>query len=283
MGAIFQEEPLKTLRLDDFDYFRSVIRDLCGISLSSNKKELVQARLRARVRELGFFDFTAYRSLLESLSPQDKEWQVLINCLTTNKTEWFREPDHFDYLTNEFIPKWKRSGKEKLSVWCAACSSGEEVYTVAMVLQAALGDGYSFEVLGTDIDTEVLYLARNGVYPVANLDQIPERYRSASLARGTGEIANWMKIKRSLKSKVSFDQLNLIHGPYPWKERFDLILCRNVFIYFSREMIQEIVGHFYPAAASGASLLIGHSESLQNIRSSWSYIGPSIFSKGSNP
>jgi chemotaxis methyl-accepting protein methylase len=269
-----------TISSEDFDYFRSKLRKLTGIQLSDAKRELLQSRLRERIRELRLAGFEGYRSYLERFPGDDPEWQVMINLLTTNKTEWFREPGHFEYLIREFLPRWKSTGKNRLSVWCAACSTGEEAYSLAMVLSENLGKEFSYEISATDIDTEVLKFANAGVYPVSKLEQIPENYRSKSFAMGTGDIASWARVKQSLKASVKFQQHNLADAAFPWAGRFDLIFCRNVFIYFPKEVIESAVRNFYEASAPSAQLVIGHSESLQGVRSSWKYLGASVYEKG---
>jgi chemotaxis methyl-accepting protein methylase len=265
---------------DDFSYFRGLVRELLGIQLSSAKKELVQSRLRARINALGVDGFSGYRAHLGQLASSDPEWQVFINLLTTNKTDWFRESAHFDYLKKDFLPAWKALGRRKLQVWSAACSTGEEPYTLAAVLEKELGAGYGYEILATDIDTEVLRNAKNGVYPLSRMEQVPENYRNGLFCVGTGEISQWMKVKSQLRQNINFQQINLTRPPYPWIGKFDLIFCRNVLIYFPKEEIQKVIEGMHDAAAPGANLVIGHSESLQNVKVSWNYKKPSIFLKG---
>jgi chemotaxis protein methyltransferase CheR len=264
---------------EEFEFFRTLVRDMTGIELSTSKMELLKSRLRRRLDDLSLKRVADYRALIESLPAKHPEWQELINVVTTNKTDWFREPAHFVYLLEEFLPRWRKKGRRSLQVWSAACSTGEEPYTIASVLGGEFGSEYEFQIQATDIDTEALKTARNGVYRKSQLVQVPEEYRDLAFAFGSGEIRDWMKVRNSLKARVHFDQLNLLERPYPWEKNFDVIFCRNVFIYFSKDTVQEIVEGLYETADSGAVLFISHSESLQNMKTRWVYVKPSVYVK----
>lgn len=275
----FALEEIK-LSPDEFEYFRKKIFQLSGIALTQAKATLVQTRLRSRIVELGFKSFIDYRKYLEPLPAAHEEWQFFINLLTTNKTDWFREPEHFDYITDVFLPKWRKLGKKELKVWCAASSTGEEPYTLSMVLADALkGTGIDYSILATDIDTKVLSVASNGVYQKEFLHQIPECYRNTFI-HGTQEISEWMKVRPAIKKKVSFAQLNLTLGPFPMSEEYDLILCRNVLIYFNPQTINQVLTHLNAAGSKESVLLVSHTESFQEIKNVWKYIRPSIYYKG---
>lgn len=269
------------INADDFTYFQEVIRLLAGITLSNSKHELVQSRLRSRVTALSFGSFSEYRALLESLAPSDPEWQVLINLLTTNKTDWFREPQHFEMLIKSFLPAWLKLNKRHLQVWCAASSTGEEPYTLALLLNSAFqGTNVTFEITATDIDTNVLQTAKSGVYSKDRLIQIPERFHKEGFDFGRDEISAWVRVKKHLKEKIHFETFNLSEPRFPWKEKYDIIFCRNVLIYFSPEMTQAVVENAFQTAAKNAVLVIAHSESLQNLKTSWAYVQPSVYRKG---
>lgn len=275
-----QQVPFKMDRAE-FDYFRTKIFSLAGISLSDAKLDLLQARLRSRVIALGMSSFEEYRFHLESISQTDEEWETFINLLTTNKTDWFREPKHFDYIVNDFLPKWLALGKKKLSVWCAACSTGEEAYTLSLILNEALkGTDIKYTILASDIDTKVLRIAKNGVYPRDLIHQIPERFHRMGFCFGTKEISNWMKVRKEIKEPIQFKQLNLTVKPFNLDEGHDLILCRNVMIYFNPTTVKNVVDEIYRVSNKDSVLIIAHSESLQNIQTSWRYRSPSIYYKG---
>ncbi len=265
---------------EEFDFFREKIFLLAGISLSDAKLDLLQARLRSRVLSLGMKDFKSYQLYLQKLPEVHQEWEHFINLLTTNKTDWFREPDHFSFIVNEFLPRWFKLGKKHLKVWCAACSTGEEAYTLSLVLNLALKTaGVSFDILATDIDTNVLGLGKNGVYPQSCLPQIPEKYHFG-FCQGTKELSSWMKVRKEVKAPVEFKHFNLSQIPYHWPEKFDLVLCRNVMIYFNKETIRNVVEAIYESSCDDAALIIAHSESLQNVNASWKYLAPSLYHKG---
>jgi len=271
----------KSLNLgpEEFSFFRGKIFELAGIHLTDKKKDLVLSRLRTRVHELEFVSFGEYASYLKKLPPSHMEWELFINFLTTNKTDWFRELDHFNFIENEFLQKWKKLGHKNLSVWCAASSTGEEAYTLSLVLSAALkGTGITYKIIASDIDTKVLKRAQNGVYPRDQIQTIPERFHR-SFNFGTGEISSWMKVKKEIKDPVSFKKINLTH-PLPWNDCFDLVMCRNVLIYFNPQTIKLVINNIFQTAKSESSLIIAHAESLQNIESPWRYKGPSIYYKG---
>lgn len=266
---------------EDFDFLRRALFDRTGIFLSEAKRELVTARLRARLQALGLKDFESYRGYLESRTGEDPEWQLFINRLTTNKTEWFREIEHFELMVKELIPAWRKSGKKELSIWSAACSTGEEAYSLNLIFERHWdGDGRSHRILATDLDTEVLKHAKNGVFPKSQFTQIPAEYRNEAFAFGSGEISEWMKVKGERKRLMTFEPFNLSTLRYPWQECFDLILCRNVLIYFSREVVAQVVRNLHSAAAPGAYLLIGHSESIQNLDHPWKSAKPSVLVRG---
>lgn len=280
-------EPGKPLPLNDidlgpeeFNFFRIKIFELAGINLSDVKIDLVRTRLRMRVLRQGFADFSEYIAFLKSIPPDHEEWENFINLLTTNKTEWFREPEHFTFLEEEFVPHWKKSGKKKLSVWCAASSTGEEPYTLSLVFNSALkGSGIDYEIFATDIDTKVLGHAHNGVYPKSSLSQIPEKFHSG-FSSGTGDISEWIKVKNEIRRPITFAQMNLTAPSYNWNKKFDLIMCRNVLIYFKQQTIQTLVENMYRSCDQSGILIVGHSESLQNLKHSWKYLEPSIYQKG---
>lgn len=262
---------------DDLRYFCSLIEEKAGIALKQTKHDLIKARLRARLDHHGLEDYGDYRRLLQSLKKNDPEWETFVNLLTTNKTDFFREPAHFRYLTQQIIPAWLAGSQKTFRVWSAASSTGEEPYTLAMVLRQQLPAGRDFHITATDIDTEVLKTARNAVYNNAKRPEIPPEYHGF-IEAGQGEARGWFRIKRELKEKITFGQHNLISRDLPG-ENFDLVLCRNVLIYFGQENIGFVQEKLRGATRPGGHLFIGHSESLQGLTHSWKMVGPSVFRK----
>lgn len=271
---------LSTLRQDDFTFFSEKIKELAGITLKATKNDLLKTRIRSRLSELGLSSYREYREYLSSLPPEHEEWQKFINLLTTNKTGFFREPKHFEFIVSTFLPEWLKKDEKTLKIWSAACSSGEEAYTLAMVLNKHLPSDRSYKILATDIDTEVIKRGSNAVYPKEALHDIPQVYHSTSIDLGRGEASGWFRIKPQLKEKVVFKQHNLIEMTSPGPEVFDIILCRNVFIYFSPASIELVVRKLHYSAKPGGYLMIGHSESLQGIAHEWELVAPSTLRKG---
>lgn len=267
-----------TLEAEDFAYFKRRIYALAGISFRDIKADLVSSRLRKRATQLGFRSLHDYRLHVENLPDSSPEWQIFINLLTTNKTDFFREQEHFHFLINEFIPEWKKKGRTKLNVWSCASSTGEEPYTLGMVLEKHLGEGFDFSILASDIDTEVLAHAKNGVYNKRRLHEIPDEYHSC-LAFGTGEVADWFTVKRKIRDKIAFVQYNLMSENLPSEEKFDLVFCRNVLIYFDSDGIEKTANKIYEATSPDGVLLVGHSESLQGKKGFWKMKKPSFYTK----
>jgi len=266
-----------TLSEQEFLYFKQLIGEIAGISLSEKKKELVKSRLVMYIQSLKLNSFEEYLLFLQKLPSESPYWQEFVNLLTTNKTDFFREAKHFEYVVEKFIPEWLKTGEKVLKVWSAAASTGEEAYSLAMLLKKHLPAGKDFQILATDIDTHVLEVAKNGVYPIVKLDEIPTEYRKDSLAIGTGEVANWFRIKSSLKQKITFKQHNLLEVADVPDKSFDLVFCRNVLIYFAKDTISLVVNNLEQKTKSNGLLFIGHSESLQGIDSKWKTTSPSVY------
>ncbi len=276
-----QEKPAshETLSDEDFLYFKDKIFALAGIHLTAKKKDLVRTRLKSYIQKNEIKSLHAYRKILESAGDSSAEVQTFVNLLTTNKTDFFREKQHFDFLIESTIAAWERNKKKDIKVWCCAASTGEEPYTIAMVLDFFLPKEIDFRILATDIDTNVLSLARNGVYPISKYSEIPQPYQDAYVKKGTGTASGWFRIDDRLHSKISFKQHNLIENSYPGDEIFDLIFCRNVLIYFAPETIRELMDKLHKSLKGDGSLFIGHSESIQGTSHLFRSIKPAIYKK----
>lgn len=266
---------------------RSDIKEICqlieehaGIHLKEIKHDLVRSRLNKRMSENKMTSYAAYANFLKGLPRDHQEWQIFTNLLTTNKTDFFRETKHFEFLIKDILPTWLNKSNEKtFKVWSAACSSGEEAYTLAMVLHQHLPKDRDFKILATDIDTEILSTASNGVYPNSKKNEIPMEYQSTCLDAGSGEVRDWFRIKKHLKDRIQFKSHNLIAPVAPPSNTFDLVLCRNVLIYFAPNSIQRVQDKIYSTVKVDGFFFIGHSESLQGIQHNWKPQGPSIFQK----
>ena len=264
---------------EDFIYFQSLVFKLAGITLNDKKRDLLLTRLSSHLKNTQFEDYAEYRHHLEGLSSSDEEWQKFINLMTTNKTDFFREIRHFEYIEEVLIPKWKAAKKTEVKVWSAACSTGEEPYSLAMFLEEKLPTGMKYKILASDIDTNVLNKAQNAVYSLAKEPEIPESLRQNSIQYGQGAIHDWFRIKAHLKNKITFKTFNLVDDLLPESEKFDLILCRNVMIYFSREIIEKVAINLARSSAKDATLFIGHSESLQGTNTPWKVTTASVYSQ----
>lgn len=261
---------------DEFDFFRLKIRERAGINFLPKKQDLVKSRLFSELRRLKIPTFAAYRAHLEALSVSDPEWRNFTNILTTNKTSFFREGAHFDFLIDSVLPEWKKSGADTLRIWSCASSTGEELYSLSMAVDPFF-KSLKCEILGTDIDTEVLAYARNGVYRAEQIEDIPEAYR-LHVKIGCQEIAGWMRIENEIKHRVHFESHNLMDKRED-TEGFDIIFCRNVLIYFDKPTTEEVVENLRSQLRPGGYLFVSHSEAIQPNRRHWDRVFPSVYRK----
>jgi chemotaxis protein methyltransferase CheR len=252
--------------------FQRFIYDAAGITMSSSKKQLVMGRLGKRLALHKLETFGQYFNLLASGAHPD-EVQMAVDLLTTNETYFFRESKHFDFLRAQAVAA--RNRMQPFRVWSAASSSGEEAYSIAMVLADCLGTT-PWEVLGTDISTHVLEGAVRALYTMERARHIPPDYLRRYCLKGTGEQEGRLLIDRSLRSKVLFRHVNL-NTPLPHLGQFDLVFLRNVMIYFSDETKREVVGRVISTIKPGGHFLVGHSESLNSISTAVESVAPSIY------
>ena len=243
----------------DAEHFRVIsdrIYEFSGIRLPLAKREMVYARLSRRLRTLGIGSFDDYVRYLE-LEPA--EWEHCTNALTTNVTAFYREEHHFRTLA-----AYARSHAEEgpIRVWSAGCSTGEEPYTIAMCLAEALGTAAGFEVLATDLDTQVLATAREAVYPLQSALKLPEERQKRFFLRGTGRFEGKARVRREIASHVEFSRVNLMDAQWPVEAGLDAIFCRNVMIYFDKPTQRRLVERFAGLLKPGGLFFAGHAESL---------------------
>lgn len=269
------EAVAEIVRLDEaeFERFRSFIRERAGISLAPHKRQMVSARLQRRLRELGLRSFGDYLDRICE-SGHDLERQHLVDLLTTNETYFYREPAHFDFLLQEVLPRFRG---QALQVWSAACSSGEEVYTLAMALAEGLGSG-RWEILGTDISSRVLDRARRALYPLERAKHLPKHWLERYCLKGVRSQVGNLLVDPRLKARVRFAQHNLMR-PLAQSQGFELVLLRNVLIYFDLATKQRVIDAVSRSIEPGGYLLISHVESLQGIKTDLQSVRPSIFRK----
>lgn len=258
----------------EFTQFQRFILDEAGITLSPAKKALVMGRLGKRLAQHGLDNFGQYFQLLSS-GKHPGEVQTAVDLLTTNETYFFREIKHFDFLRQQALAA--RGRGQPYRVWSAASSSGEEAYSIAMVLADCL-PSTPWEVLGTDISTRVLHGAAQALYPMERARHIPPDYLRRFCLKGTGEHEGRLLIERSLRGRVAFRHLNL-NAPLPDLGRFDMIFLRNVMIYFNDETKRQVVARVLSALGPGGYFCVGHSESLNNISQAVRSVAPSIYQK----
>ncbi|MBM0105651.1 protein-glutamate O-methyltransferase CheR [Steroidobacter sp. S1-65] len=257
----------------EFALFQRFILDAAGITLSESKKALVTSRLSRRLDLRKLSTFAEYFKVLSS-GQDAEEVQIAIDLLTTNETYFFREPKHFDLLREQ---AQLARGRGPFRVWSAACSSGEETYSIAMVLAATL-QATPFELIGSDISSRVLERARTGHYPASRTTHIPKPYLHQFCLRGTREQEGTLLVDRALRDRVRFMQINL-NTTLPRIGPFDMIFLRNVMIYFSPQTKRQVVERVLSVLKPGGHLLIGHSETLNELRLNAVAVAPSIYRK----
>ena len=267
-------------RLTDAEFarLRGLIREHAGIHLKENKRELLVARLGHHIRKLGFSSFSDYCEYVAHDASGDA-LRDFINRITTNKTSFFREPHHFEFLRTRLIPEIRRRGRRELRIWSAGCSSGEEPYSIAITVEEALGKrhGWDVRILASDIDTEVLAQARTGIYPLAALEGMPVERRRAGFLRGYGEFAGQAQVREELRRRVEFRRINFKEAGWGVHTRFDAIFCRNVIIYFERALQQQIVEGLARHLQPEGYFFSGHSENLFWLRDLLVGVEPMVY------
>lgn len=258
----------------EFALFQQLIYRIAGISLSPAKKSLVSGRLAKRLQLYQLQSYGDYYRLLASGTRQD-ELQMAVDLLTTNETYFFREPRHFDFLRAEILTRHTRG--QSLRIWSAACSTGEEPYSIAMALHDALGE-QPWEVLASDISQQVLARAQKGQYPLSRATLLPEGYLRKYCLKGVGAQEGNLMVQPQLRTRVQFAQINL-NAELPRIGPFDVIFLRNVMIYFDHDTKRQVVARLSQVLRPGGYFIVGHSESLHGIASQLHAVQPSVYRK----
>jgi chemotaxis protein methyltransferase CheR len=271
---------IRPLTEHEFSLFRQLVETEIGIHLSSAKQALVNARLLSRIRELNLPTFSAYYERVIR-SPED-ELVRFINAICTNETRFFREPNQFAFLADVLLPEWQRLARRgehprKLRVWSSACSSGEEPYSVAMLLLHRLPAEWAVEVVATDVSTKVLERAVGATYSMERLADIPLELHQRFLLRGSGSQLGQFRMSRALCGVVQFHRENLNSSNFAHFGQFDLILCRNVLMYFKHETRRQVIQKLARQLAPGGHLFVGHSESLHDFGVGLRTVAPTIY------
>ncbi|TAN66790.1 MAG: methyltransferase domain-containing protein [Methylobacter sp.] len=264
-------EPIST---EEFSHFRRIIYDHAGIALAPEKKIMVASRLAKRLLHYDLQTYSQYYQLLNT-GQYPHEFQLMVNILTTNETYFFREPKHFDFLHEQIIKPWRG---DNFRLWSAASSTGEESYSIGMVLAEGLGMR-KWEIFGSDVNTDVLETAQKGVYLMDRLDNMDQHYLDKYCLKGVRSQEGYFRVDEKIRNHVSFGQVNLKTQLPKSLGHFDVIFLRNVLIYFDTETKQDIVQRVISTLKPGGYFFISHSETLHSIKTELSMVTPSIYRK----
>jgi chemotaxis protein methyltransferase CheR len=266
-----------------FRVLRDLIERNSGINLSEAKRPLVVGRLGARLKALGIATFEEYARFVVA---DDEEFTVMLDRITTNETHFFREPRHFEYLTAHLIPSWRsmaRAGtrERRVRVWSAACSTGEEPFSLAMSLRDLLppADDWTIEVEASDISTRVLEKAQAAVWPIERASEIPPETLRRHMLRGVDAHQGTMKATEELRALIRFRRINLVGDTLPIEGPFDAIFCRNVLMYFGREARLRAIERLVDRLAKDGVLFVGHAESITGITPRLRMLAPTIYGR----
>jgi chemotaxis protein methyltransferase CheR len=271
----------------DFNLIRKEVYDYCGIKITPVKKQMVEGRLRRRLKALGMHSYDDYCDFVFRKRDQhdDDEFIHLVDAITTNKTEFFREPVHFSYLSSQVVPKFlkRASGGNTpvFRIWSAACSTGQEPYSMAMELAeyARLQQTFLFQVYGTDICTKVLETAKKAVYNFDDAVSIPSGLKQRYLLKSKKSSSNLVRVVPELRKKVSLRRLNLKDRDFGVKGKMDVIFCRNVIIYFDTKTQEDILRRLALCLRKGGYLFLGHSESIHGMELPIKPVAPTIYER----
>lgn len=259
------------LKQAEFESIQSKIYDYCGINLHDGKQALVRSRVMKRIRKLGLRDFAHYIEYLEADS-SGEEFLALVDVLTTNKTSFFRESQHFDFIVNNVVPEI--NGRQ-VKWWSAGCSTGEEPVTCSIVLQEQNINQRAVKILGTDISRDVISTAKQGIYPAKRFKDIPANIIRKYFEKGNGD---QYRISKKVRQMITYGRLNL-KKRWPLRGPFHVIMCRNVMIYFNRQTQQELVSRFREILEPGGYLFLGHSESIASADRNFENVSPAVYRK----
>ncbi|GFK94322.1 Chemotaxis protein methyltransferase [Fundidesulfovibrio magnetotacticus] len=265
----------------EFNRLAEFIYSECGIKLSTAKKTMLEARLHKRLRTLGLSSYDAYCDYLFTPRGIELELINLIDSVTTNTTEFFREPKHFDVLTNRVLPEFaRRAGAGPFRLWSAGCSSGEEPYTLSIVLSEfmARNQGFNFSILATDISTQVLRRAMSGTYPEERVKGVPFEYKKRYMLRGKNTCEGLIRFSKEIKSHIRFERLNFMEE-FAFDKPMHVIFCRNVIIYFDRKTQENLLSRFCQCLGPGGHLFIGHSESITGMNLPLEPVAPTVYKR----
>jgi chemotaxis protein methyltransferase CheR len=283
-----QPAALPSITEQQFSRFQKLIYSAAGIHLAPHKKALLEARLSKHVRALGLDSFDAYYRHIVDTDRSDELVQLL-DRVSTNETHFFREPRQLEFLEKRVFTQWRAMADgaakpRQIRLWSAGCSSGEEPYSIAMLLLDHFppNSGWRLEILATDLSTRILERAQSALWSVAKAREIPEKYLKAYMLRGTGAQQGKMKAGAEIRSLICFQRLNLNDERYPTGGRFDAIFCRNVLIYFDTNSRIRVIDRLIDRLAPGGYLFVGHAESLTGITNRVRHVMPTVYRLNEN-
>lgn len=277
---------LNTIGDPEFEFIKDLVYKQAGIFLAPHKKIMVQSRLNARLRTLNIASYEDYVLKLKK-DPKfaSEEMQELINRITTNKTDFFRENHHFEFLKNTYFPEFeeqsKAVGNKSLRIWCSAASTGEEPYSIAITVYEYFANkpGWNLKIYASDIDTQVLNTAQDGFYKADRLEPVSEAMKQKHFNKHVKADQIYYEAKPHLKNLIEFKQINLLHHPFPFKEKMDLIFCRNVVIYFDKQTQKVLFSQFEELLKPLGFLILGHSETMFGISDRFKFLGHTVYQK----
>jgi chemotaxis protein methyltransferase CheR len=265
----------------DFERLSSFIYDHCGIKMPPAKRTMLEARLQKRLRALSIATFAGYCDYLFSREGMELELITMIDLVTTNKTDFFREPEHFTYLVGQVLPQWQAQfgNRRPFAIWSAGCSTGEEPYTMAMVLAeyAERNAGFAYSILATDISTRVLEKAHKAIYEEERVGPVPASLKRKYLLRSKDHSQGLVRIVPELRNRIHFRRLNFMDTDFGMREELDVVFCRNVVIYFDRRTQEQLVNKFCRQMRRGAYLFMGHSETLNGLDVPLVQVCPTVY------
>lgn len=272
---------LSSLSEADFRRLAKFIQGELGIRMPDTKRIMLESRLQKRIRHFGMSGFSEYVDFVFSEEGRRTELINMIDAVTTNKTDFFREPDHFDFLLERILPEWQQARGGVMSFWSAGCSTGEEPYTLAMVLEEYREQNAAFDyrIFASDLSTKVLDAAKAAIYDEEKCEPIPMSYKKKYLLRSKDHGAGLIRVKPALRAKVSFARINFMDDRYPVEQTFDVVFCRNVIIYFERQIQEAILGKLCGHIRSGGWLILGHSETLTGMSLPLKSVAPTIYAR----
>jgi len=271
------------LTQEEFEKLSRFIYRESGIKMPPVKRVMLQSRLQKRLRHLNMTNFKEYIDYVFSKEGLNGEIIHMLDVVSTNKTDFFREPVHFDYLFNTVLPDFveQRSSSKTIKIWSAGCSSGEEPYTISIVLAdfAEKHPGFDFSIIGTDISTQILQKAVDAVYKEERVAIIPIDTKKKHFLKSKDRVSPTVKVAQHLRKKVRFGRLNFMDATYDLNEMFDVVFCRNVLIYFDRETQEKVIQKLCMKLKSGGYFFLGHSESIMNMDVPLKQVKPTIFKR----